>query len=294
MTKKIWIISPLTEHAQYANKRLAETLESLGYAFDFIKTTDLYPSENTQKVVVGNKLTNLPTHILVRAGTSSITPTALAALLQAEKAGVKVMNTTETYRRAGDKMSTYLELQDTSIRQAKTLLMSSSLSTQEVEVLIKQLQLPIIIKATTGARGETVHKCDTKTELITLLTSLKNSPLRWIAQEFIASSAGKDIRVYIVGKKAVSAITRQAKSGFIANISLGGRAEAFPISAKLRQQAEYIAQKLNMDMGGLDFFFAESKDTYIFNEANLAGQFTGMEQAHNIDIALLLIETLME
>jgi glutathione synthase/RimK-type ligase-like ATP-grasp enzyme len=79
-----------------------------------------------------------------------------------------------------------------------------------LELLKKnKISFPLIIKYTRqkfilifrGTQGKGVMKIDDEETLVSVLDLLKGTPL--IIQEFIKSSSGRDIRIFIIGNEII-------------------------------------------------------------------------------------------
>ena len=67
------------------------------------------------------------------------------------------------------------------------------------------------------------------------------------------SLPGRDIRVVVLGGRAVAAVELQAPPGeFRSNVHLGGRGAGRPVEAPLLSQAERAATALGLDLAGVD------------------------------------------
>ena len=104
-------------------------------------------------------------------------------------------------------------------------------------------------------------------------------------QEFIKDNPGTDIRVMVVGGKAIFSIMRQNPNSFISNVSSGGNAIKFEATKEQKQIAVKIAKILKLDHCAVDFFNTENKKTLVCEvNANAGGieineKLTGINQA---------------
>jgi len=79
----------------------------------------------------------------------------------------------------------------------------------------KQLGFPAVVKTILGSQGRGVFLCDTRSgfEDLMQLVSATESKANMIIQEFIKSSKGRDLRVFVIGGKVVACMERLAKEG---------------------------------------------------------------------------------
>ena len=207
-----------------------------------------------------------------------------------ENLGVRLFNKADSIRICDDKGLTHLALKG-KVPMPKTILCPKSypsftgLDYSYVDKVIEELKLPLIIKQSFGSFGKEVYLLNTREEVFNKVKELGAKP--FIFQEFISSSYGKDVRIYLVGKKCVGAILRTAKDGFVANITSGGHAEEFTLPENFKQIAEKAAEILDLDFCGVDILFG--KDGPLLCEVNSNAHFKGFESATGKNVAKEII-----
>ena len=77
----------------------------------------------------------------------------------------------------------------------------------------------------------------------------------WIVQK--PGLFGKDIRVFVIGKKVKAAVLRESASSFKANYTLGGSASLYELTASELALVERVMRSFDFGMVGIDFIFAE-------------------------------------
>ena len=105
---------------------------------------------------------------------------------------------------------------------------------------------------------------------------VKNEDLSLLfLQQYIPSDF--DIRVLVLGLRAIGALKRTAKKGdFRSNVAQGGTAEAYPLTDKLKKLAISAAKASGNELAGIDIMFDSKNRPYIL-ESNRAPQFEGFE-----------------
>jgi len=149
----------------------------------------------------------------------------------------------------------------------------------------KQLGFPAVVKTILGSQGRGVFLCDTRSgfEDLMQLVSATESKANMIIQEFIKSSKGRDLRVFVIGGKVVACMERLAKEGdFKANFSRGGEVRQFKISPEIEWLATESARILGLDIAGIDLLF--DGEHFKICEANSSPGFRGIESCCNISI----------
>ena len=186
-----------------------------------------------------------------------------------ERNGCHIINTYEGMKHVKNKYKTSLLLKDLKIKQPRTIVSRNI----DYDFLVNELGSPFIMKDNFGSQGKGVYLIERKEELEIIVND--NPLVTFIYQEFISSSKGQDLRFYVVGNKVIGAIKRISQSeDFRANVSQGGRVEPYEITQDLKEQALKIANKLNLEIGSVDFLFGENNEL-IFCEANGNAAFSG-------------------
>lgn len=152
---------------------------------------------------------------------------------------VTSFNSADVTRIANDKYLTYLTFKD----KVKMLFTS------------KEPFYPSIVKAIDGHGGHEVYK----------LSQAKDLPKANYLYQKINSVLGKDLRVYILDNKILSAVLRTNKNSFKSNYSLGGSADLYHLNQEEIEIVHNILAILPIHYGGIDFLFDEN-NKLILNE----------------------------
>lgn len=207
-----------------------------------------------------------------------------------EKSGYRLVNGAKAIELCDDKMKTYVELSGKSVPIPDTI--SSPLNYVgkaddfylEVE---NRLGYPVVIKEVYGSMGKGVYLAKNRDELIKIRNSLILKP--HLYQKFIGEG-GKDIRVIVIGGKAVGTMERRNENDFRSNVELGGTGVAVTLDEKVKDIAEKSAKILGLDYCGVDVL--KDGDKYYVCEVNSNAFFKGFRSATGIDVARLYVEYL--
>ncbi len=146
-----------------------------------------------------------------------------------------------------------------------------------------RLGFPMIVKECYGSLGKGVYLVNTRRELEEKAELLKCKP--HLFQKFVSESYGRDLRVIVIGGKAVVAMKRISQGDFRSNAELGGRGEPYELDEKGALLCEKIAARLGLDYCGIDLLFG--KEGYLLCEVNSNAFFKTMERVTKRNIALL-------
>ena len=220
----------------------------------------------------------------------------LASLL--ENDGIKVFNSSESIRLCDDKSLTYLKLRNIGIKQPKTifsplLYYHTLLESDEIlDFIIDELGLPFVFKECFGSFGKQVSLIYDKNELAEKIKQVGTWP--YIMQEFIDSSFGKDLRIYVVGNKCIASMKRENKNGdFRANIEVGSHGTLYQLNDKQKEIALKVVKKLGLTFGGIDLLFGKD-DEPIFCEANSNAYFNEINKVANIKVENFIFEYILK
>lgn len=127
---------------------------------------------------------------------------------------------------------------------------------------------PWILKLPLSAKGQGVCLVESPRSLRSTVDMLRDTGQTILLQEFVATSKGSDIRVIVLGGKAVLAVRRSASEGdeFRSNLHLGGEAELVELTEAVASISEHAAAALGLEIAGVDLL--EGSDGYLVVEVN--------------------------
>ncbi len=161
----------------------------------------------------------------------------------------------------------------------------------DYELLSEQLGSVFVVKSPCSSQGKDVHLIHNKKEYQALKTHYKPSE-EMLFQEFVASSFGKDLRLFVIQGEVIACMKRKAKDSFQANFSRGGSVEPYPVSEELERIAQTIYKLTGIFYMGIDLLFG--KDSYIFCELNVTPGIKGIETATEINVAGTLLHRIKQ
>ena len=210
-----------------------------------------------------------------------------------ESYGVRAFNSSHAIAVCDDKASTYAALhRNQAIRQPRTLMVPKTYApvawgdTPFPDYVIEQLGLPVVVKDSCGSFGAQVRLARSRDQLVAELE--RSGQASAVVQEFVASSAGSDVRLQIVGGKFIGAMKRTSKTGdFRANVVNGGTAEPYEPPAHFIETACAVCAEIGLDFGGIDLLFGEDGESGapIVCEANSNAHFKTVERMSGADVA---------
>ncbi|MBR0255579.1 MAG: hypothetical protein IJQ69_06655 [Bacteroidales bacterium] len=110
-------------------------------------------------------------------------------------------------------------------------------------------------------------------------------------EEFIASSFGRDLRLFCIRGEAIAAMIRKSNGDFRSNFALGASVQAVPVTGEMRTIAEDLFVETGLDVMGVDLLFGQ--DGYYLCEINVTPGIEGIEAATGSNIASLIISLIV-
>lgn len=142
-----------------------------------------------------------------------------------ERLGVRVINTAAAMELCKNKMLTH------EVLVAAGLPTPATVYAEGAEYAYPELaerfgSARFIVKRTDGAKGEDVYLVNGAKEMA---SAVEQCGRHCICQEFIAESSGRDVRVWVIGGRAIGAVMRYSQTSFLSNYSQGGSVRAFDL-----------------------------------------------------------------
>ncbi|MCR5440852.1 MAG: RimK family alpha-L-glutamate ligase [Lachnospiraceae bacterium] len=213
-----------------------------------------------------------------------------------EKMGLRLFNSSESIETCDDKGQTAIALQAGGIRTPLTFLSPKAypaFGCTDMNFLRKaeeKLGYPMVIKENRGSFGQQVHLASNAYEAERLIASFKEHP--FIMQEYIEESAGRDVRVNVVGGRVVASMYRYNDNDFRSNITNGGSMKKYEASEAQAKIAIDACKAIGLDFAGVDVLFG--KDGPIICEVNSNPHFKTTLECTGINMAEHIISHIAE
>lgn len=291
---KGWILQKQVygKEPSFETLKLIETAKKAGIELELHDPRQIeiiVTQDDRKSVLLDDKITKLPDFIFPRMGATT-SYFALAVIRHLERLGVYSVNSSEAIEKVKDKLF-QMQILAEKFPVPKTIMVKFPVNAEIVE---NKLGFPVIIKTLSGSQGSGVilsHDAQSFEDLGNLI-QITNPNAEIILQEFISSSRGRDLRVFVIGNRVVGCMERYATDdSFKANFSRGGGVRAFEVTPEIEKLALSVTAELGLEISGVDLLFG--KDGYMICEVNSSPGFKGMEQATGKDVAQELIDYIM-
>ncbi|GGN55398.1 MULTISPECIES: ATP-grasp domain-containing protein [Oceanobacillus] len=262
----------------------ARTLNSKA---EIIKNNDLLSLLTTSSLGLLSE-TSLPDYVV-------FTDKDIYLAKQLEYLGVPVFNQAKAIAVSDDKIATYQKLSKLQLPIPKTIIApkifhTGSFDERIIDKAIKELGFPLVMKEAFGSFGEQVYLVKNKQELDKKLQLIGNKP--FVFQEFVHTSYGVDIRLQVVGDKVVAGMKRRSADDFRANITAGGRMEAYTPSQEEEELAVKAAKAIDADFAGVDLLNGD-RNQPIVCEINSNAHIRNLYECTGINAADYMMEYIL-
>ncbi|MBQ9943671.1 MAG: RimK family alpha-L-glutamate ligase [Clostridia bacterium] len=205
-----------------------------------------------------------------------------------EAAGLRLFNSADAVAKCDNKILTAMALDAAKVPTPVTFISPKTFEAmgysrlQFFDAAEKALGYPMVLKEAYGSFGQQVYLAHDREEAEKIIAAMGYKD--FIMQKFIASSSGRDIRVNVVGGKAVASMLRYNENDFRSNISNGGRMKPCTLTPAQEEAALSACRALGLDFAGVDVMFGE-QDAPIICEVNSNPHFKSTLQATGVDLS---------
>lgn len=272
----------------YTTKRLKETALARGHAVRIVNYAKCYMTIEKGNPVVyykGEKLTGIDA--IVPRIAQSYTKYGSAVVRQFETQGVFSTASSIAIVRSRDKLRAYQILARAGVGIPKTVFARETADFEEVIDLAGGA--PVIIKVARGTHGNGVVLAETRKAAKAVMQAFFVEGVSFVVQEFVAESAGSDIRALVVGGRVVASVKRQSLTeDFRSNTHQGGVGKRVKLTEEEEKTAIKAAKAMGLPICGVDMMRSEKGPLVL--EVNSSASLKTPELLTKRDVATTIIE----
>lgn len=246
-------------------------------------------NQNGAEIYYRDKPLIMPDGIIPRIG-AHLTKEGAALIRHLEGIGIPTVMASEALVKARDKMHC-LQLLSRSGVSVPTSVLAEPYA--DLEMIVGQVGgYPCVVKPLSSTHGLGVTLVMDRNALLATIYEefRKGSPV--MIQEYIAESAGSDVRAFVVDGKVVGAMKRVAKEGdFRSNLHQGGTAYKVKLTGLGEEIAILAAKTVGLGVAGVDIL--ESDRGPLVLEVNASPGLEGIEKVTLYDIAGEIVDYLV-
>ena len=280
---KLWVLTHLSSST--STQMVLDAATRLGHDVQRInpRATHFHVSRQQDKssVLVGGKVVEMPDAVITRMG-SSAPLGSLHLLRHIESAGVTCCNASHALEKSRDKVRSFQELVLAGLSVPKTVVLGAE--SQLEEVIDTLSGPPWILKLPVSTQGKGVIFVESMLSLRSIVDAVTSLQGSLILQEFVKESGGSDVRVIVLGGRAVAAMRRTAAEGeFRSNLHQGASPEFVELTDELVDISKRAALALGLDIAGVDIL--ESSSGYQIIEVNGSPGLEGIQSVAPVNLA---------
>ncbi|MFM1896457.1 MAG: hypothetical protein RLZZ385_1531 [Pseudomonadota bacterium] len=275
----------------YSNQRILEAGEERGHRMQFFDISQCYMKLHADSPEIhyrGGRVLNDLDAVIPRIR-PSMTFYGCALVRQFESIGVYSLNSSAAISSSRDKLFSLQVLLKSGLDIPTSGFANSPIDTGDLIEMVDGA--PLIVKLLQGSQGRGVVLAETQKAAESVINAFKSVRANLIVQEFIKEAQGKDLRLFVVNKKVVASMQREAAAGeFRANVHRGGSTSVVKISGEERRLAIKAANIMGLKVAGVDII--RSRKGPLLLEVNSSPGLEGIEEATGKDIAGIMISAI--
>ena len=152
-----------------------------------------------------------------------------------------------------------------------------------------KLGLPFVAKGLCSSMGREIFLIENEEDQKKLVTEY-GQDREWLFEEYIPTTRGRDMRLFSVRGEVIACMERRSDDDFRANVALGAKVYPLKVTKIMRDVAAEIYEKTGLDFLGIDLLYGE--DLPYFCEINVMPGIKGMEEATEVNVACVMIDTI--
>ena len=236
----------------YSTKRLKEEAERRGHSVRILNYAKCYVTLESNKPVVryaGEEMHDID--VIIPRIAANLTSYGSSIVRQFEMQNVFTTTTSIAIVRSRDKLRSTQLLAKAGIGIPKTVF---GRETADLDDVLEQVGgAPVIIKVARGTHGNGVVLAETRKAAKAVMQAFYVEGVSFIVQEYVAESAGTDIRAFVVNGKVVASMQRQSlDDDFRSNLHQGGEGSVVKLSDEERRTALKAAKAMGLPICGVD------------------------------------------
>lgn len=271
----------------YSTKRLKEEAIKRGHDVRVINYSKCYVTVERGNPVVryeGEEVRNID--VIIPRISASLTKYGTSIVRQFEMQNVPTTSSSISINRSRDKLRSMQLMAKAGVGIPKTVFAREA---SDLDDVLEQVGgAPVIIKVARGTHGNGVVLAETRKAATAVMQAFYVEGVSFVVQEFVAESAGVDIRAFVVNGKVIASMMRQSlDDDFRSNLHQGGEGIAVKLTDEERKTAQKAAKSMGLQVCGVDMMRSERGPLVL--EVNSSPGF-GIEKVTGHDVASKIIE----
>jgi ribosomal protein S6--L-glutamate ligase len=227
-----------------------------------------------------------PCDVVIPRIAQSINSYGLAVVNQFGILGVPLMNGAQAIAQSRNKMRSLQLLSANGIDIPATVMVRDAADLKKMVELVGGV--PVLVKLLQGQDKHGVMVCESLQSLGAALEAVLGLGHNLVVQKYVKST-GQDVRVLVVGGRAVAAVRRRPRVGRLSHTLIkGARLEGVELTEAWRVTAERTAKLVGLEVAAVDLLDVKGQPRVF--EVNSSPALPDMEAATGMDLATPIIE----
>ena len=275
-------------HRYHPNRRLLEAAKALNHQAMLVHPGRLYIRVDDQGLRIDHLARPFRANVILPRLGATIKEYALTMIRHLELLGFPVINNFQSILLARNKFLTLQILSERGVPIPESAYASNW--SNFAAAAAKLGGFPLVLKTPQSRQGRGVFLIDAVKGNRRLLNSFLEKGEGLLIQKFIPTEKRRDIRIMVVGKRVVGAMSLIPRKGdFRANIHLQGRAERVRPTRAMSNLAIRSAEALGLAISGVDMIEEEDGELRVV-DVNYSPGFKGLEKCTGVDVAIEIIK----
>jgi ribosomal protein S6--L-glutamate ligase len=216
----------------------------------------------------------------------SVSNYGLAVVNQFAMQGVAIMNSAQAIAQARNKMRSLQLLSSNGIDIPATVMAREAQDLKEMVGLVGGV--PVLVKLLQGQERHGWMLCESLQSLEAALEAILGLGHNIIVQQYVPKT-GHDVRVFVVGGRAVAAVRRRIRAGKLARTLIrGAKLDPIELTEAQRRAAVETARLVGLEIAAIDLLDVKGHPKVF--EVNASPAITQMEAVTGVDLAGAIIE----
>ena len=274
-----------------STRRLVEAAQARGHSVKVLNPTGVSVrlGRGRSELIYRQKRIALPDVVIPRIA-SSIASYGLAIVDQFEAYGAVVLNSARAIGLSRNPARCLTRLSAAGLDIPATVM---SREVGDLQAMVDEVGgVPVLVKLLQGSERRGIMVCESRQSLEAALEAVLGLGHNIVMQEYVRT-AQRDVRVFVVGGRALAAVSRVPKPGRLSRtLSRFARIEPCSLTDSLREAAEAAARLTELEVCAVDLLETDAAKkggrARIF-EINASPSLPEMESATGVDLATAVI-----
>jgi ribosomal protein S6--L-glutamate ligase len=271
-----------------STKRIVETALARGHVVRILNPlhVELFLETDQAQLFYRRKRLRVPDVVIPRVA-CSITGYGLPIVDQFSVLGAAVMNSARSIGLSRNPFRCLQQLAASGLAVPATVMAHDATELKAMVDLVGGV--PVLVKLLQGGERRGIMVCESLQTLKAALEALLGLGHNLVLQEYVHKRS-RDLRVFVVGGKALATVSRRAKPGRLSRtLSRIARLERVDLTPAARDAAEKAAATTGLEVCAVDLLEVRKGPPRVF-EVNASPSLSEMEAATGVDLATAIIE----